>query len=121
VLLRSLDGKTEFPIYALPDSGADRSCFPMAWAEPLGIVLGECDSHVVNTGNGKATHLEWTDGLKSAIAGREVLLDARFGNINVGVLGRDDFFQHFLVTFDDRRRVTILEPYRSAHKAQASS
>ncbi len=113
VLLKSLDGKVKFPIYALPDSGADRSCFPKKWAEPLGIALSDCKSYAVNTGNGKGRHHEWSCGLKAVIAGREIELAAQFGNINVGVLGRADFFQEFLVTFDDRKRVTIIEPYKS--------
>jgi hypothetical protein len=48
------------------------------------------------------------------VAGQKIELAAQFGNINVGVLGRDDFFQAFLVTFDDRKRVTIIESYESA-------
>jgi hypothetical protein len=117
VLLKSLDGTVQFPIYALPDSGADRSCFPKTWAKPLGIVLADCDSYAVNTGNGKGRHQEWGEPLKAIVAGREIELAAQFGNINVGVLGRDDFFQEFLVTFDDRKRVTIIEPYESAATA----
>jgi hypothetical protein len=111
VLLKSLDGAVEFPIYALPDSGADRSCFPKQWAKTLGIALADCASYPVNTGNGKGRHHEWDDGLKAVIAGREIELAAQFGNINVGVLGRADFFQAFRVTFDDRKRVTIIQPY----------
>lgn len=65
----------------------------------------------MNTGNGKGRHHEWGDGLKAVIAGRKIELAAQFGNINVGVLGRADFFQAFRVTFDDRKRVTIVQPY----------
>jgi hypothetical protein len=49
--------------------------------------------------------------LTATIAGREIKLAACFGNIKVGLLGRDDFFQEFFVGFDHRKRVTLLRAY----------
>ncbi len=45
------------------------------------------------------------------VNGHEIELEAVFGPINVPVLGRRDFFAHFLVEFDERKRMTRLRPY----------
>ncbi len=111
MVLGSLDETQRYPIYAIPDSGADRSCFPKEWAAPLGIKLAECTKYPVHTGNGKTNHYEWGDRLKATIAGHEIELAACFGNIKVGILGRDDFFNEFLVRFDHRKRITIIRAY----------
>lgn len=110
-MLQSHDGEKRFPIYAIPDSGADRSCFPKAWAGPLGIKLGDCEKYPVHTGNGKTHHHEWAGGIIATIADREIKLAACFGNIKVGILGRYDFFHEFVVCFDHRKRITLLTAY----------
>jgi hypothetical protein len=117
VTLHSLDGGSRFPLYAIPDSGADTSCFPEDWAEFLGFDLKKCKERPVTTGAGMGCHYESDTPLKATIAGRGVDLCACFGPVLVGLLGRDDFFHHFRVEFDHRRRVSILRPYPPARSA----
>jgi hypothetical protein len=109
-LLTGANGKT-FPVYALPDSGADASCFPEEWAPRLGVDLSACEKHPVNTGAGKTHHHVYDTGLMATVAGFEIVLEAVFGPINVPVLGRRDFFERFRVEFDERSRVSYLTPY----------
>lgn len=108
--LTGVNGRA-FPVYALPDSGADASCFPEEWAPQLGIDLSACTKHPVNTGAGKTHHHVWDVGLMAKINGLDIELEAVFGPINVPVLGRRDFFAHFRVEFDERAHVTRLIPY----------
>lgn len=102
-----------FPVYALPDSGADGSVFPKAWASQLGIDLEDCDKRPVNTGAGKAYHHFWDKGITATIGEKEISLRAAFGPIKVSVLGRLDFFAEFFVEFDERQRITRITPYVS--------
>jgi hypothetical protein len=104
-------GGRRFPFYALPDSGADASCFPEEWAPQLGVDLSTCVKQPVNTGAGKTHHHVWHAGLIATIESFEIELEAVFGPINVPVLGRRDFFAHFRVEFDERARLTHLTPY----------
>lgn len=104
------NGKS-FPFFALPDSGADASCFPEEWASKFGVDLSACAKHPVNTGAGKTHHHVWDVGLMAQINGLDIELEAVFGPINVPVLGRRDFFAHFRVEFDERARMTRLSAY----------
>jgi hypothetical protein len=113
VRLQSLDGESRFPLYALPDSGADFSTFPEEWASPLGIDLAACEKRRVNTGAGVVHHHEWKSPLVAMIAGREIELRACFAPILVGLLGRGDFFKHFRVEVDQRAHVTFLRAYET--------
>jgi hypothetical protein len=110
-VLHSVDGEKQFPLYAIPDSGADASCFPEDWASPLGIDLADCHKRRVNTGAGLGHHHEAKAPLIATVAGRTVELCASFGPVLVGLLGRDDFFRYFRVEFDQQRKVTVLHPY----------
>jgi hypothetical protein len=85
--------------------------FPEERASKLGVDLADCEKHPVNTGAGKTHHHVWGAGLMAEINGVEIELEAVFGPINVPVLGRRDFFCHFRVEFDERRRMTRLTPY----------
>ncbi|MGH2974738.1 MAG: hypothetical protein ACRDLL_07720 [Solirubrobacterales bacterium] len=95
----------------LVDSGADCSCFPLAFAETLGIDLNDCPETSVHTGNGLASHYCAREPLRALIAEREVLLTASFGPVGVPVLGRDDFFSEFLVEVDHPQRLVVLTPH----------
>lgn len=111
ITLHTLNGAGSFPLHAIPDSGADTSCFPEEWAAPLGFDLSTCKVRPVETGAGKGRHYESDEPLGATVAGRRVDLCACFGPVLVGLLGRDDFFHHFKVEFDQRSRVSILRPY----------
>lgn len=93
VLLHSTDGSKHFPLYAIPDSGADTSCFPEDWADVLGFDLKECAERPVLTGAGMGCHYESADPLMATVGDRDIELCACFGPIPVGLLGRDDFFR----------------------------
>lgn len=110
-MLHSVDGEKRFPLYAMPDSGADTSCFPEDWASPLGIDLAACHKRPVITGAGLGHHHVAGSPLIASVAGRTIELCACFGPVGVGLLGRDDFFHYFRVEFDQRRKVTMLHPY----------
>jgi hypothetical protein len=110
IWLTGANGKS-FPFFALPDSGADASCFPEEWAPKLGVDLSACEKHPVNTGAGKTHHHVWDAGLMAKINGLDIELEAVFGPINVPVLGRRDFFAHFHVEFNERAKLTYLTPF----------
>lgn len=109
--LCSVDGNSRFPLRALPDSGADCSCFPKEWAEPLGIDLDACESRRVITGAGRTNHFDHAKPLAARILGRDIELSATFGPVGIGILGRHDFFSYFQVEFDERERFVRLRPY----------
>jgi hypothetical protein len=120
VTLHSLDGAKHFPLYAIPDSGADTSCFPEAWAEFLGFDLKACTERTVLTGAGVGYHYESSEPLMATVAGRDVELCACFGPVQVGLLGREDFFRYFRVEFDQQSKVTVLRPYSARSLAAAA-
>lgn len=111
VRLHGRDGG-QYPLRMLPDSGADCSCFPEAFAPVLGVDLSECVSERVHTGAGTTEHYRSEDRLRATIADQEVELVASFGHIGVPVLGREDFFSHFEVLIDERRQRVVIKPYR---------
>lgn len=110
VKLRGPQG-AEFPVRMLVDSGADCSCFPIQFAQALGIDLEECEENSVHTGNGLAKHYCAQEPIPAVVADREVALTASFGPLGVPVLGRDDFFSVFLVVVDHPARIVQLIPH----------
>jgi hypothetical protein len=61
---------------ALIDSGADRSVFPIEFAEPLGISLAACRAEPFETAGGEAEELVWDDPVIALFDGQEVDLTA---------------------------------------------
>ena len=53
------------------------------------------------------------------MGGRDVELCACFGPVQVGLLGRDDFFRYFRVEFDQQSKLTVLRPYAARSVAAA--
>jgi hypothetical protein len=111
VTLHSKEGAKRFPLYAIPDSGADTSCFPEDWADVLGFDLKDCKERRVITGAGIGCHYESQDPLRATIADLDVDLCACFGPVHVALLGRDDFFRYFRVEFDQQSKITVLRAY----------
>ena len=114
VVLHAVDRSAAFPQRVIPDSGADRSVFPVPFAKTLGIDLDddkECGDEKVKTGNGTTYHRVYRKALKATVIDREINLDVAFGDIGVPVVGREDFFAEFLVDFDHRRRIVRITPY----------
>ena len=99
---------------ALVDSGASFSVFRAEIIEYLGIPLAR----------GEQLYLE---GIGGRILGYRHRVPARVGatqfpctivfsqelTVSFNPLGRDNFFQQFLVTFDEQSQVVRVRPYRS--------
>jgi hypothetical protein len=98
-------------IAAVVDSGASCSCFPVTYAEELGIDLSDCEQRTGGTAGGPAEQYVWHEGLATEICGVAITLSAVFASTKVPLLGRDDVFRHFRVLFDERRRTFTLTAY----------
>lgn len=99
-------------VKALVDSGASFSVFRAEVIEYLGLPLAR----------GERVYLE---GIGGRILGYRHRVPARVGDarfpltvvfsqelaVSFNLLGRDNFFQHFLVSFDERARVVRLQAY----------
>jgi hypothetical protein len=109
-MLRGLNNMSA-KIIALIDSGADCSCFPVIWAEQLGVDLAACVARTGNTAGGSTEQFRWVPGLNAEIAGVEVQLTAVFTSTPIALLGRQDFFRVFRVNFDERSRSFTLTRY----------
>jgi hypothetical protein len=95
----------------LPDSGASASVFPLNQVVPLGFDKRECTEVEVGTGNGRCTHWLAPRPVVAVIAGRRLELRPCFGNIDVAVLGREDFFSEFFVEVDEANRFVRITPH----------
>ena len=107
--------KRPLVVKALVDSGASFSVFRAEVLDYLGIPLAQ----------GKPLYLE---GIGGRILGYRHRVPARVGattfsltvvfsqelTVSFNLLGRDNFFQRFLVTFDERRRIVRIHPHRSS-------
>lgn len=109
----SLDGDVLPPAMALIDSGADCSMFPAAWARRIGIDLeSDCEKTSAETAGGPADSYVYEPGISVVIEDKTYGVHATFSkNLPVGLLGRQDFFVHHRVTFDERAKTFTLEPY----------
>lgn len=91
------------PVMALIDSGAAWSLLPVSLAEPLGIEeIPASDFNVP-----RAT-------VHTKVAGTEFELHPAFAPVEFAVLGRADFFEHFIVSFNEKSRTFTLQPLRAA-------
>jgi hypothetical protein len=107
------DGTMTPPTYGLVDSGCDVSTFPTSWAPVLGIDLAkDCDEGVGNTAGGQTKAYHYNPGITALLMGTQVPLVANFNEgLPIILLGREDFFSHFKVSFDQRRKQFTLEVY----------
>jgi len=98
---------------ALVDSGADYTTFSDEWAKLLGIEL-ERDCARIEVGVADAKHSirhVFTKGLQIEVVGEPMLLPVVMfcQNLPIGLLGRRDFFERYLVLFDHRNHDFFLE------------
>jgi hypothetical protein len=107
---------------ALVDSGCDVTSFPSAWAEELGIDLGECPAFAGVTAAGKdgAKAAEqprrWPPGVDALVLGQKIHLQAVFRpGLPIVLLGREDFFSYFKVAFDQKAKIMRLESYATSN------
>ena len=103
---------------ALVDSGCDVTSFPKDWAAALGIDWNACTPFSGLTASGAdaadpATQPRlWVPGVDAIFIGVKIHLQAVFRpGLPVILLGREDFFTYFRVTFDQAARVVTVEPY----------
>jgi hypothetical protein len=98
---------------ALIDSGADYTTFSDEWAKLLGIDLDrDCDQIEVGVADAKpSTRHVFTKGLQIEVVGEKMLLPVTMfcQNLPIGLLGRRDFFERYLVLFDHRNHDFFLE------------
>lgn len=104
------EAKNSLRIKALPDSGASFSIFRPEIADFLGIPIE----------SGKQIYLE---GIGGRILGYLHLLKIGVGNkrfpckivfsqeftVSLNLLGRENFFEELLITFDEQRKQVVLE------------
>jgi hypothetical protein len=105
--VHGLDGQ-EIHVLGLVDSGADCTCFPIVFAELLGIDLSACTMRRGSTAGGAHEQFRWEPGLQADVAGETLTLSAVFTASPIALLGRQDFFRVFEVQFDERQSVFML-------------
>jgi hypothetical protein len=99
-------------VRALVDSGADHSIFPSVWAKEFGINLAKCKRVRCNTANGPSFVHVHDISLEAEIESMDVrfAMTAAFSkHASMILLGRDDFFKLFRVTFDHAEKTLTLE------------
>jgi len=119
IALVRMDGTMTPRTPALVDSGCDVSNFPAAWAAHLGLDFEECDKFSGLTAAGKDDEddedkapRKWAPGVEAVVMGRKIHLEAVFRpGLPVILLGREDFFQEFTISFDQRAKTFRLEWY----------
>ena len=114
VALVGPNGKQLPKLRALVDSGCDFSTFPSALARPLGIdTAADCFAMEIHTASGlDRSQVCYPHGIHGLIFGQKLALSANFHPmLPIALLGREDFMAHFRVTFDERRKLFILEAH----------
>lgn len=96
---------------ALVDSGADWSVIPLELAPRLGVDLGECRHVPGHSAGGRTEFYEWEGKLTAELMERQIPLHVMFGAVPIVLLGREDFFANFQVSFDQRGKRFTLVPY----------
>ena len=98
--------------YALADTGADSTAFPLDHAVELGISLDhDCDEQEVTTANGKGTQYVYAPGLAAVVEETQFTVTGVFTNTPVIVLGQQDFFARFHAAFCNQTETLVIRPY----------
>jgi hypothetical protein len=97
----------------LVDSGCDSTMLPAELAKVLGIDLQtDCIEQTSNTAGGQTINYSYPPGIDAIVTGRKVHLEASFNpGLPVILLGREDFFALYRVSFDQRTSSFTIEPY----------
>lgn len=104
-------GKQEIRTEALVDSGASISTFQGDLAQVLGLTLEAGEKMYLQGIGGRV--LGYAHRVQLEIGSEQILCKIVFSNeliSSVNLLGRADFFEHFLVLFDERSRKLVLNP-----------
>jgi hypothetical protein len=100
------------PVRALVDSGADFSTFPIEMMKPLGLYKSHCHKVDSETASGKAHCYICKEPLEANFRGESFDLIAAFmPGLKIPLLGRNDFFEHFKVSFNERDSKLTLTTY----------
>lgn len=97
-------------VYALVDSGANVSIFEASIADKLGITVEEGKQMTFQGIGGRIVAYEHTVPIQ--VGSLEFNCKIAFSReyyVSLNLLGRDNFFLHFLVTFDEKKREILLE------------
>lgn len=101
-------------VKALVDSGASFSVFRAEVLAYLGIPLVRGAPVYVEGIGGRI--LGYRHRVPARVGGTRFMLMVIFSQeltVSFNLLGRENFFQHFRVTFDERDRTVHLQPYRA--------
>lgn len=104
-------GDREIRIEALVDSGASISTFQGDLAQVLGLTL-EAGEKIYLQGIGGRV-LGYMHEVQLQVGMVQMRCKIVFSNeliSSVNLLGRADFFEHFLISFDERNRKLLLKP-----------
>ena len=94
---------------ALVDSGAAVSVFDIEMAQHLGVRLNQAAGETIEGIGGKAT--AYPGNVSIEIGDQSFPLRVYFAaGVPINLLGRSDFFQHFLVLFDEPHHQLELTP-----------
>jgi len=97
--------------HALADTGADSTSFPLGHMDDFGIGRGECNEQEVTSADGAGTQFVYPKPLLAQVEDVQFPIIAAFMDTPVVLLGQEDFFKHFEVTFDYRGQRVVLKPY----------
>jgi hypothetical protein len=98
--------------FALADTGADSTAFPLDRAVELGISLErDCRKENVTTANGEGVQYKYPPGLSAVVEDTEFAVTAIFTDTPVIILGQQDFFARFHASFCWKTETLVIEPY----------
>mgnify|MGYP000303568026 CR=1 FL=1 len=107
------NGRASPPIFAIVDSGADESVFPLDVATYLGIDLSTCQTETGYTATGEA-FTTYRSQVTIEVLGLHFNATMSFAkdlDPTEALLGRAEVFNEFLFGFDQRRRVLLVAFY----------
>lgn len=97
--------------YGLADTGADTTSFPMAHMTDFGIERSDCDEEEITSAAGIGRQFIYPARLRAQVEDVQFEVIPAFMETPVILLGQEDFFTHFEVTFDHRAQKVTLRPY----------
>ena len=107
-----VSGASVYEIHALVDSGSMISLFRMEVAHQFGIQ--PLSGKPINVASIDGELLVYVHSLCLRIADKEFMCQVGFSEAftpHVNILGRIDFFDHFIITFDEKDKKVTLTSY----------
>ena len=102
--------KAEITVKALLDSGASFSVFRSEIADHLGVIVERGKPlYLEGIGGRILGYLHW---ISVAVGGRKFLCRIAFSrefSVSLNLIGRDNFFSKFRITFDEKHKQVVLE------------